>query len=160
MSWFAVKFKKWLKVTQLCPTLLRPHGLYSPWNSPGQNTGVGSLSLLHGFFPTQGLNPGLLHCRWILYHLRYQGSQSLKSRLADNISRVILSKFLYWCINVVSTYLWVVRCMWFYSCAFCFLNFYSEQIIFLLYLNTTKNFKKSISLHLYFPLKKETNRGN
>ena len=47
---------------------LRPHGLYSPWNSPGQNTGVGSLSLLQGIFPTQGLNPGLLHCRRILYH--------------------------------------------------------------------------------------------
>ena len=46
---------------------LRPHGLYSPWNSPGQNTGVGSLSLLQGIFPTQGLNPGLPCCRWILY---------------------------------------------------------------------------------------------
>ena len=44
---------------------LQPHGL-SPWNSPGQNTGVGSLSLLQGIFPTQELNPGLLHCRWIL----------------------------------------------------------------------------------------------
>ena len=42
---------------------LRPHGLYSPWNSPAQNTGVGSLSLLQGIFPTQGSNPGLLHCR-------------------------------------------------------------------------------------------------
>ena len=37
---------------------LQTHGLYSPWNSPGQNTGVGSLSLLQGIFPTQGLNPG------------------------------------------------------------------------------------------------------
>ena len=37
---------------------LQPHGLYSPWNSPGQNTGVGSLSLLQGIFPSQGLNPG------------------------------------------------------------------------------------------------------
>ena len=34
-------------------------GLYSPWNSPGQNTGVSSLSLLQGIFPTQGSNPGL-----------------------------------------------------------------------------------------------------
>ena len=41
---------------------LRPHGLYSPWNSLGQNTGVGSLSLLQGIFPTQGSNPGLPHC--------------------------------------------------------------------------------------------------
>ena len=51
---------------------LRPHGLYSPWNSPGQNTGAGSRSLLQGIFPTQGSNPGLLHCRWILYQLSYQ----------------------------------------------------------------------------------------
>ena len=39
------------------------HGLYSPWNSPGQNTGMGSLSFLQGIFPTQGLNSGLPHCR-------------------------------------------------------------------------------------------------
>jgi len=45
--------------------------LYSPWNSPGQNTGVGSRSLLQGIYPTQGLNPGLPHCRRILYHLSY-----------------------------------------------------------------------------------------
>ena len=51
---------------------LWPHGLYSPWNSPGQNTGVGSLSLLQGIFPTQGSNPGLLHCRWILYQLSHE----------------------------------------------------------------------------------------
>jgi len=42
---------------------LQPHGLYSPWNSPGQNTGVGSLSLLQGIVPTQGSNLGLPHCR-------------------------------------------------------------------------------------------------
>ena len=94
---------------------LQSYGLYSPWNSPGQNTGVGSLSLLQGIFPTQGSNPGLslvlqvdslpaepqgkpkstgvgslsllqrifltqelnrtlLHCRWILLQLSYQGS--------------------------------------------------------------------------------------
>ena len=41
---------------------LQPHGLYSPWNSPGQNIGVGSLSLLQVIFPTQGSNPGLPHC--------------------------------------------------------------------------------------------------
>ena len=40
---------------------LRPHGLYSPWNSPGLNTGVGSRSLLHGIFPIQGSNPSLQH---------------------------------------------------------------------------------------------------
>ena len=57
---------------------LQPHGLLParllhPWNSPGQNTGVGCRALL-GIFPTQGSNPGFLHCRWILYHLSHQGS--------------------------------------------------------------------------------------
>ena len=52
---------------------LQPHELYSPWNSPGQNTGVGSLSLLRGIFPTQGSNPGLPHCRQILYELSHEG---------------------------------------------------------------------------------------
>ena len=62
-----------VKVTQSCPTL-RPRGLYSPWNSPGQHTGVGSLSLLQGIFPTQGSNLGLPHCRHILYQLSHKGS--------------------------------------------------------------------------------------
>jgi len=57
---------------------LRPHGLYSPWNSPGQNTGVGNRPLLQGIFPTQGLNPGLLHYRSILYQLSHQGSLYLQ----------------------------------------------------------------------------------
>ena len=105
----------WSESHSLMSDSLRPHGLYSPWNSPGQNTGVGSQSLLQGIFPTQGSNPvsrvagrfflpseppgkpknswvvslpllqwvfltqgsnrGLLHWRWILYQLSYQGSQ-------------------------------------------------------------------------------------
>ena len=56
---------------------LWPHGLYSPWSSPGQNPGVGRLSLLQGIFPTQGWNPGLPHCRWILYQLSHKGSPRL-----------------------------------------------------------------------------------
>ena len=52
---------------------LRPHGLYSPWNSPGQDTGVSSLSLLQAIFPTQVSNPGLPHCRQILFQLSHQG---------------------------------------------------------------------------------------
>ena len=60
-----------VKVTPSCPTLCDPIEC-SPWNSPGWNTGVGSLSLLQGIFPTQGPNPGLRHCRWILYQLRHQ----------------------------------------------------------------------------------------
>ena len=56
---------------------LQPHGLCNPWNSPGQNTGVGSLSILQGIFPAQGSNPGLLHCRQILYQLSHKGSPNL-----------------------------------------------------------------------------------
>jgi len=51
-----------------------PGGLYSPWDSPGQNTGVCSCFLLQGIFPTQGLNPGLLCYRCILYQRSHQGS--------------------------------------------------------------------------------------
>ena len=53
------------------------HGLYSLWNSPGQNTTVGSHSLLQGIFPIQEVNLGLPHCRQILYHLSHQGKVSL-----------------------------------------------------------------------------------
>ena len=56
---------------------LRPHELYCSRNSPGQNAGVGNLSLRQGIFPNQGLNPGLLHCRRILYQLSHQGSPTL-----------------------------------------------------------------------------------
>ena len=52
---------------------LGSHGLHSPRNSPGQNTGVGFCSLLQGIFLAQGSNPGLPHCRWILYQLSHQG---------------------------------------------------------------------------------------
>ena len=48
--------------------------LYSPWNSAGQSTGVGSLSLLQEIFSTQGSYPGLPHCRWFLYQLSHKGS--------------------------------------------------------------------------------------
>ena len=76
---------------------LQPHGLYSPWNSPDQNTGVGSLSLLQGIFPTQGWNPGLLHCRWILYQLSYQGSPrgSIQEPYTPHTSSTIGSAGLY-----------------------------------------------------------------
>ena len=61
---------KWLSHVWLFDT----PGLYSPWNSPGQNTGVGTLTYLQGIFPTQVLDPDLTHCRQIVYQLSYQGS--------------------------------------------------------------------------------------
>ena len=57
---------------------LWPYGLYCPWNSPGNNTGVGYHSLLQGISPTQGSNPSPLHCRQILYRLSHLGSWSKK----------------------------------------------------------------------------------
>ena len=79
---------------------LWPYRLYSPWNSLGQNTGVGSRSLLQGIFPTQGLNPGLPHCRQTLYHLSHQGmssfKQSAKTRLGADCGsdhELLIAKF-------------------------------------------------------------------
>ena len=65
---------------------LWPHGLYSPWNSPGQNAGVGSLSLLQGIFPTQRSNPGLPLCREILYQLSHKGSLRIQEWIAYPLS--------------------------------------------------------------------------
>ena len=73
-SSFRVKERKWSHLVLYGS--LRPCGLYSPWNSllspwnsSGQNTLVGSLSLLQWIFQTQESNRGLLHCRQILYQL-------------------------------------------------------------------------------------------
>ena len=64
-----------VKAAQFGPTLCNPLDLHSPWNFLGQNSGVGSLSLFQGVFPTtQGSNPGLLHCRQTLYQLSHKGS--------------------------------------------------------------------------------------
>ena len=57
-----------VKVTQLWQLFA------TPWTSPGYNTGVGTLPLLQGIFPTQGSNPGLPYCRQTLYCLSHQGS--------------------------------------------------------------------------------------
>ena len=64
-------------VTQLCPALCdpidcSPPGSFVHGDSPSKNTGVGCHALLQVIFPTQGLNPGLLHCRQILYYLSHQ----------------------------------------------------------------------------------------
>ena len=74
-------------VTQSWPSLCDPRDCSSPGfsvhqNSPSQNTGVGSHSLLHGIILTQGWNLGLLHCRQILYHLNHQGRIQRKSLLS------------------------------------------------------------------------------
>ena len=75
---------------------LRPHELYSPWNSPSQNTGVGSRSLLQGIFPTQGSNPGVLHCRPILYQLSHQGSPDIQTCPTLGCGLVPLVAVIHW----------------------------------------------------------------
>ena len=67
---------------------LWPHGLYCPWNSPGQNTGVCSLSFFQGIITTQGSNPGLLDCRWMLYQLSHKGRPKILKWVAYPFSRV------------------------------------------------------------------------
>ena len=82
---------KWSESLSVVSNYLQPQGLYSPWNSPDQNTGESSLSFLKGIFPTQGLNRGLPHCRQILYQLSHQGSPRIQEWVAYSFSRE-----LYW----------------------------------------------------------------
>ena len=97
---------------------LRPHGLYNPWNSLGQNTAVGSCSLLQGIFLTQGSNPGLPHCRRIFYQLSHKGSPrilewvaypfssgSFQPRNRTGVSCIASRFFTNWAIREVFTYL-------------------------------------------------------
>ena len=69
--------QEWSESRSVESDSLQTHGLYSPWNSPGQNTRAGRCSFLQGIFPTQRSNPGLLHCRQILYQLSHQGSPKI-----------------------------------------------------------------------------------
>ena len=82
MKWWP----KWSESCSVVSDSLPPHRLYSPCSSPGQNTGVGSLSLLQGIFPMQGSNPGLPHCRQILYQLSHQGSPRILKWIASLFS--------------------------------------------------------------------------
>ena len=81
-----------MKVAQLCPTLCDPMD-YSPQgssvhgDSPGKYIGVGYHALLQGLFPTQGSNPGLPHCRQIIYQLSHQRSPRILEWVAYPVSR-------------------------------------------------------------------------
>ena len=89
---FSVTVK--VKVTRSCLTLCNPMDIYSQWNSSGQNTGVGSHSLLQGIFPTQGSNPALSHCREILYQLSCQGGQNCSKQYYLNLGYFHLQLYL------------------------------------------------------------------
>ena len=79
---------KWSENHSATSDSLWPYGLYSPWNSPGQSTGVGSLFLLQGIFPTQGSNLGLLHSGRLV--------TSWATREALQIVNLNHSKHLFW----------------------------------------------------------------
>ena len=79
--WSEILLESESKSLSVMSDSLLPHELYSPWNSPGQNTRVGSLSLLQGIFPTQRSNPGLPYCRQILYQLSHKKSYWLYLKL-------------------------------------------------------------------------------
>ena len=79
-------------VTQSCQTLCNPMDCSPPsssvhGDSPGKNTGVGCHALLQGIFPTTGLNPGIAHCRQILYHLSHQSNPKILEWVAYSFSR-------------------------------------------------------------------------
>ena len=96
LEWLAIPFSKSESESQsIMSKSLQPHGLYSPWNSPGHHTGVGSLSLLQGIFPTQRSNPGLLHCRHVLYQLSYHCSQRMPQYQGDSGQKVLVPATLF-----------------------------------------------------------------
>ena len=86
---FIEKVKVKVLVAQSSATLqshsLQPATLFCPWSFPGKNTGMGCHSLLQGIFLTQGSNPGLLHCKQILYHLCHQGGTPSLSEMGHTI---------------------------------------------------------------------------
>ena len=75
-----------------CLTLCNPMNCSPPdspvhGDSPGKNTGVGCHALLQGIFPTQGSNPGVPHCRCIIYHLSHQKSPRILKWVAYSFYR-------------------------------------------------------------------------
>ena len=134
-----IRYCWWLLVTQkeisVCNRILNSHksesrlvvsdylwtyGLYSPWNSPGQNTGVGSLSLLQGIFPTQELNQGLLKnpagrffTNWAFREAGSTIKQSARKRAVSGCFNMLpLTNALWWLVliyvNLISGYL--IKC--------------------------------------------------
>ena len=84
-----------VKVAQSCQTHWDPMDFSRPWNSPGQSTGVGSLSLLQGDLPNAGIenrspsNTGLPHCRRFLYQLSHKGSPRILEWVALSLLQQI-----------------------------------------------------------------------
>ena len=87
---------------------LLSHGLYSPWNSLGQNTGVGNFSLLQGIFPTQGSNPDLPHYRRILYQLSHKGSPRILEWILSLLQWIFPTQELNWGLLCCK---WILYCL-------------------------------------------------
>ena len=79
--------------------------------SPGKNIGVGCHALLQGIFPTQGSNPGLLHCRWILYRLSHQGDPSNISKQRQSNYQEAKGNPTWNYLSIQSYYLWIEEIM-------------------------------------------------
>ena len=127
------KYFLWFKILSESHSVvsdsLQPHGRYGPWNSPDQNTGVGSLSLLQRIFTTQGSNPDLPHCRRILYQLSHQGSLlNINPFISSNIVSRVVSK----CVSDHSNIWSDCKSISSGSLFFCVvLNFYQKLLTFL-----------------------------
>ena len=88
----------WSESRLVVSNSLQPHRLYNPWNSPGQNTRVGSLSLLQGILLTQGLNPGPPHCGWILYQMSHKGRHLRSTDMSySGLKSQNLAQYLVYC---------------------------------------------------------------
>ena len=134
---FSLKVKG--KVTQLCPILCDPIKF-------SREYWVGRLSLLWGIFPTQGLNPGLPHCRWILYQLSHRGSPRILEWVACPFSRgssrprnwtgvccIAGEFFTNWAIREALKFLWICNNFWGILAieheGYCFINFRKSCVV-------------------------------
>ena len=114
-SWFMSTMRS---VTQSCLTLCNPTdssppGSFVHGDSPGKNAGVGCHALLRGIFPTQGLNPGLPHCRWILYCLSHQVSSVGCSNKLANPGRGSWEPLIYiWSVRIIRSNLGLEKGVW------------------------------------------------
>ena len=95
------------------PVDCSPPGSFVHWDTPGKNTGMGCHALLQQIFPTQELNPSLLHCRQILYQLNYQGSPDLS---------------LHTCNTAIQTYMGETERQWIWRTKWCHWKFSSVRV--------------------------------
>ena len=120
---------------------LQPARLLCPWDFPGNNTGVDCRFLLQGIFLTQGLNPGLLHCRQILYHLSHQESLNCLRGCGEMFSLINFS---------------VQKPVWYHGCIFS-LSLVDIDAISHFYPNIQRRKKKKLRLRterkIQIPLK-------